>query len=147
MQQWPRRSASWTGADRALERYPYLGTVDVPSPVMAALCDDLNTPLALSAMHGLADKALAGEFDAACGLRAAGKLLGIVQQSVDEWFRGGADRATVEAAIADRQEARRRRDYKRADAIRAEWSARGVVFEDRPDGTTSWSVVAGSDGR
>ena len=87
------------------------------------------------------------DFDSACALRAAGRLLGIVQQSVDEWFRGGADRATVEAAIADRQEARRRRDYKRADAIRAEWSARGVVFEDRPDGTTSWSVVAGSDGR
>ena len=32
---------------RALERYPDLGTADVPSPVMAALCDDLNTPLAL----------------------------------------------------------------------------------------------------
>ena len=132
---------------RALERYPNLGAVDVPPSVMAALCDDLNTPLALSAMHGLADKALAGDFESACALRAAGRLLGIVQQSVDEWFRGGADRAAIEAAIAERQEARRRRDYKRADAIRAEWSERGVVFEDRSDGTTSWSVVSGGEGR
>ncbi len=61
---------------RALERYPDLDTVDVPSPVMAALCDDLNTPLALSAMHGLADKALAGDLDSACALRAAGKAAG-----------------------------------------------------------------------
>ncbi len=125
---------------RALERYPDLDPANVPSSVMAAMCDDLNTPLALSAMHALADKALAGDLEAARGLRAAGALLGIVGQSADAWFRGGADRAAIEAAIAERQEARRRRDYKRADAIRAEWSARGVAFEDRPDGSTNWSI-------
>ena len=63
---------------RALERYPDIAAVDVPPSVMEALCDDLNTPLALSAMHALADRALAGDFDAACGLRAAGAVLGIV---------------------------------------------------------------------
>jgi cysteinyl-tRNA synthetase len=106
------------------------------------MCDDLNTPLALAAMHALADRALAGELAAARELRAAGGLLGILRQSADAWFRGGADRPAIEAAIAERQEARRRRDYKRADAIRAEWSARGVVFEDRPDGSTNWSIAA-----
>jgi cysteinyl-tRNA synthetase len=126
---------------RALERYPELGIADVPSSVMAAMCDDMNTPLALSAMHALADQALAGDLEAARGLRAAGRLLGIAQQTADEWFRGGADRAAIEAAIAERQAARLRRDFKRADAIRAEWSARGVVFEDRPDGSTNWSVT------
>ena len=42
---------------RALERYPDIAGADVPAPVMEALCDDLNTPLALSAMHALADRA------------------------------------------------------------------------------------------
>jgi cysteinyl-tRNA synthetase len=126
---------------RALEPYPDLGIGDVPPSVMAAMCDDLNTPLALSAMHALADRALAGDLEAVRGLRAAGRLLGIAQQSADEWFRGGADHAAIEAAIAERQQARQRRDYKRADAIRAEWSARGVVFEDRPDGSTNWTVM------
>ncbi|HEX4174204.1 MAG TPA: cysteine--tRNA ligase [Acetobacteraceae bacterium] len=130
---------------RALERYPDLDHANVPSSVMAAMCDDLNTPLALSAMHALADKALAGDLEAARGLRAAGALLGILRQSADAWFRGGADRAAIEAAIVERQEARRRRDYKRADAIRAEWSARGVAFEDRPDGSTNWSIMAGGE--
>jgi cysteinyl-tRNA synthetase len=130
---------------RALERYPDLGRGDVPSSVMAAMCDDLNTPLALSAMHALADEALAGDPEAARGLRSAGALLGIVQQSADEWFRGGADRAAIEAAIAERQEARRRRDYRRADEIRAEWAARGVAFEDRSDGSTGWSITAGGE--
>jgi cysteinyl-tRNA synthetase len=127
---------------RALERYPDGDPVDAPASVMAPMCDDLNTPLALAAMHALADRALAGELTAARELRAAGGLLGILRQSADAWFRGGADRPAIEAAIAERQEARRRRDYKRADAIRAEWSARGVVFEDRPDGSTNWSIAA-----
>jgi cysteinyl-tRNA synthetase len=132
---------------RALERYPDLAAADVPASVMDAMCDDMNTPLALSAMHALADRALAGDLEAARGLRAAGALVGIVQQTVDAWFRGGADRSAIEAAIAERQEARRRRDYQRADAIRAEWSARGVVFEDRPDGTTAWNVTTAGEHR
>ena len=63
---------------RALERYPALDGAEVPAAVTEALCDDLNTPLALSEMHALADRALAGDFDAARGLRAAGDALGLL---------------------------------------------------------------------
>jgi len=126
---------------RALERYPALAGVDVPPSVMAALCDDLNTPLALSAMHALADRALAGDFDAACGLRAAGQVMGLLRQDAQDWFRGGTDDvAAIEAAIAERLAARKARDFARADAIRAEWAERGIAFEDGPQGT-SWRRV------
>jgi cysteinyl-tRNA synthetase len=126
---------------RALERYPDIAAVDVPASVMEALCDDLNTPLALSAMHALADRALAGDFDAACGLRAAGAAMGLLQEDAGVWFRGGdADVAAIEAAIAERLAARKSRDFARADAIRAEWAAKGITFEDGPQGTT-WRRV------
>ena len=102
---------------RALERYPDIAGVDVPPSVMEALCDDLNTPLALSAMHALADRALAGDFDAACGLRAAGRVMGLLQQDaqslVPRWrgrcrrHRGG-DRRTAGRAQGTRLRARRR---------------------------------------
>ncbi len=122
---------------RALEKYPDIPAADVPSQVMDALCDDLNTPLALSAMHALADRALAGDFEAAQGLRAAGSVLGLVQGDPAAWFRGGdADVAAIEAAIAERLAARKGRDFARADAIRAEWAAKGITFEDGPQGTT-----------
>lgn len=128
---------------RALARAPG-AEGPVPDAVLDALCDDLNTPLALAALHALADDAMAGDAAAAAGLRAGGGLMGLLQADPAAWFQGGDDTDAIEAAIADRIAARRARDFARADAIRAEWLARGVAFEDRPDGTTDWRRVAAS---
>jgi cysteinyl-tRNA synthetase len=108
----------------------------LPDSVLDALCDDLNTPLALSAMHGLADAALAGDRAASGALRASGRVLGLLGQEPEAWFRGDGDSAWIEARIAERLEARRARDYARADAIRAELAAQGVLLEDTAGGTT-----------
>jgi len=122
---------------RALEHSPGRAAEAIPPAVLAALCDDLNTPLALSAMHALADAALAGDADAAADLRAAGDVLGLLQASPEAWFQGGThDAAEIEAAIAERLTARRARDFARADAIRAGLAARGIVLEDNASGTT-----------
>ena len=120
---------------RALERTPGAAG-EVPATVMEALCDDLNTPQALAAMHALADAAMAGDAVAAGGLRAAGDLLGLLQADPAAWFQGGEDAADIEAAIAERVAARQARNFVRADAIRKNLGDMGVVLEDGPAGTT-----------
>jgi cysteinyl-tRNA synthetase len=126
---------------RALERSPSPITGEIPLPVLEALCDDLNTPLAMSGMHALADAALAGNMSAASALRAAGHVMGLLQVSPVVWFQGGHDLGVIQKAIEERLAARKARNFARADAIRDELAARGIVLEDGPGGTTTWRAT------
>ena len=101
------------------------GTAD--EAVIEALSDDLNTPLALSRMAAIGDPAV---------LRASGALLGLLQQSADEWFQAGGDADAIEAKIAERAEAKKNRDFATADRIRDELKADGILLEDSAGGTT-----------
>jgi cysteinyl-tRNA synthetase len=121
---------------RALQQTPPAGDAAVPEGFLAALCDDLNTPAAIAEMHVLANAALGGDVAAAGALKAAGGLLGLLQQAPEAWFQGGGDDGEIEVAIAARIAARRAKDFARADAIRAELAARGVLLEDSAAGTT-----------
>ncbi|MBO1324361.1 cysteine--tRNA ligase [Acetobacter sp. TBRC 12305] len=112
----------------------------IPPGVLAALSDDLNTPLAIAELHALAGQALAGDKAAAYALRAGARLMGLLQTTPEEWFRGGVpqdDDKLIETLIAERLAARKARDFARADAVRDQLQAMGIVLEDTRDGT-SW---------
>ncbi|MEL0150800.1 MAG: DALR domain-containing protein, partial [Rhodobiaceae bacterium] len=111
---------------------------DAPESFMAALCDDLNTPKALAELFALAKRSDTPEGKGA--LLAAGRLMGLLEQSPEEWFaaqtaEADIDAAAVEALIAERAQARADKDYAAADAARDKLTAMGVAFEDTADGT------------
>ena len=121
---------------RAIAAHPGIAAADdIPAAILEALCDDLNTPGAISGLHGLADAALAGDANAASGMLAAGKILGLFNQGPKDWFRGDADALKIEALIAERKAARAQRNFARADEIRKSLEAEGILLEDTAGGT------------
>ena len=121
-----------------------------PPAVLEALCDDLNTPEALAAMHAIAGQMNRSE-DAQerhalrAQLLAGGWLLGILEAPAAEHFQQGSELAPeeIERLISKRHQARADGNYARADEIRDELHARGVELEDTRDGTR-WKSATGS---
>ncbi len=117
--------------------------VEPSEKLIAALSDDLNTPLALSYLHetlGNLNKAETREerIKYKSELMANAYMLGLLYNDAESWFKGAAaeDDAEIEALIAKRAEAKKNKDWAAADAIRNELKERGIVLEDGPTGTT-----------
>ena len=112
---------------------------DVPDEIVAALCDDLNTPKAFAVLNTLAKEAAATRNPQKKGqLLAAGALLGVLEQDAGEWLgygvAGDIDTAEIDQLLAARQAARAAKDYARADDIRDRLDSMGIVIEDTPSG-------------
>ncbi len=128
-----------------------LKNADVPAAkaepsekLIAALADDLNTPLALSYLHedvNLLNKAETPE-EKTCAkaqFLADAEMLGLLYNEPLAWFKGANssdETAEIEALIAQRAEAKKNKDWVSADTIRNQLKDRGIILEDSPAGTT-----------
>ncbi|KQQ23790.1 cysteine--tRNA ligase [Methylobacterium sp. Leaf123] len=161
-----RQPIDWTlrgleESSRMLDRwYSVVGETDaasVPSDrFVEALCDDLNTPAAISELHRLAtagrldemvlSRDVPGQATQPAALKASANLMGFLRQTASaranaEVAKAGIDVARVEALIAERKAARAAKDWAASDRVRDALTAMGVSVKDNKDGTTSWTVT------
>jgi cysteinyl-tRNA synthetase len=134
--------------DEARGGTPALATVAEKAVTTAkeSLFDDLNAPRALAALRTFMTEANAeldrggDDADALRRAREAFALIDGVLDVVPEDETEPELAARVEALIAERKEARARRDFAAADAIRKSLEEEGIAVEDVPGGTR-WTRV------
>ena len=117
--------------------------------LMAALYDDLNTAKAMAAMHDALNSfhkaiKLEQKITAISHILGGGEILGILQQSPQNWFVDDKnDQASIEIKklIEQRKLAKNNKDFANADIIRDKITAMGIILEDKPDGVTIWRKI------
>jgi len=108
-----------------------------------AMDDDFNTARALGHIFDLVSKAnkkiseknpdLPFLLGAERALRGMGSLLGFMKEMAIE--KAGIDEFQIEKLIDERDAARERKDWKKADKIRSDLEKIGIILEDTPAGT------------
>jgi cysteinyl-tRNA synthetase len=162
-----RQPLDWT-LDRLIDSSVELGTIKntvrmanpdrgkVLPDVISALCDDLNTHLALQALMRKGNKpddlantlvwlGLFDEFEFEIGKSNDAERSQTIEkafQQVEEKALAsiGMERIRLDQLIAARLAARKAKNWAEADRIRDELAAMGVVLKDSKDGTT-WEIA------
>ena len=109
----------------------------------AALCDDLNSAMAITVLYDMlkadisdATKlALAESFDQVLSLNLTAHREKAAEPEVDAELE-----AFVLAKIEERKAAKKEKDFAKADAIRAELLEKGIALEDTREGV-KWKKI------
>jgi cysteinyl-tRNA synthetase len=144
----------WHREIRSFVDLAYVDLSNVSAQIIRALSNDLNTPLALTHLER---EAREGEDEHDFYLQLANDLHFLGLLSIDQLNTTGAtwiDPASVVEAnlqiqiqilLNKRDDARKLKDFRRADAIREALAAAGIKVMDRPGQDTSWEPGPGFD--
>ena len=116
-----------------------------PQSVVDALSDDLNTSMALAEINQIATSLTKANNSRdkkilKASLLSSGNLFGIFQNNPDSWLgynslESDIDSVKIEPLLEERNQARKDKDFNRADEIRSIISDMGIEIEDTPDGS------------
>lgn len=107
----------------------------------AAMDDDFNTPIAFAVLHELKNEVNRTKSPVLAGLlQALGGTIGLFQDDPAQFVQGrlAAGELNVDALVQERIQAKKDRNFARADEIRKQLDAAGIVLEDKPGGLTEW---------
>ena len=117
-----------------------------PKEFMNALCDDINTPKAISLLIALSKEAAKEKTTKhKSEFFAAAKILNIAQQEPNIWLGhcvcdDSINACYIDSLLQERQHARENKNYARSDEIRDKLLTMGITIEDTPNGTI-WKKI------
>ena len=114
----------------------------IPGDYLNPLYDDLNTPSYIANLHKLFEKSQKGDLKDKEIFTSACSFIGLFTNTKEEWAEFKKNKSSLSEKeillkINERNEARKRKNYKLADQIRNELLDKGVLIEDT-DGKTIW---------
>jgi cysteinyl-tRNA synthetase len=128
----------------ALKDFSGSATVDWSTPYAKrfkeAMDDDFGTPEAVAVLFELASEINSGEKHLAAQLKGLGGVLGLLQREPIAFLQGkpaGVSEQWILEKIAEREAARKGKDWGAADRLRQELLDQGIVLEDK-GGKTTW---------
>jgi cysteinyl-tRNA synthetase len=121
---------------------PAAGAIDWGNPYAArfrnAMNDDFDVPTALAVLHDLRGEVNRTRSAGLSGLlKGLGGTIGLLQQDAETFLKAGMD-LDVQGLIDERNAAKQAKNFARADEIRKQLEAKGIVLEDKPGGITEW---------
>ena len=114
----------------------------IPDEMMDALCDELNTPKAYAVLNALAKTAAETKTPAdKAAFKAGANILGFLTADPAVWLAqdivaSGVDAAWVDGLLAERIDAKKSKNFARADEIRKILADKNIVIEDSAAGST-----------
>jgi cysteinyl-tRNA synthetase len=126
--------------DKWYKQFEKTQSEEVEDAVINPLLEDLNTPEYIAKLHVLYDESSKGNKSSKTKFLAACKLIGLLEKDKNSWSNFKKSKAKIDEnfinqKIKDRNNARKKGDYKLADIIRKELQANGVIIEDKQDKT------------
>ena len=115
---------------------------DLDDDLLKPLLEDINIPGYISKLHLLYDKASKGDKSSKKLFLAGCRFIGLLEENLESWkkfkkTKSKIDEKIIKNKIKDRENARKKGDYKLADSIRKDLESAGIIIEDKGD-KTNW---------
>ncbi len=126
--------------DKWYSQFEKINPEELKDDVLKPLYEDLNTPEYIAKLHSLFDDSSNGSKSSKVKFLSACKQIGLLEEDKRSWenFKKSkikVDENFINQKIKDRNNARKKGDYKLADVIRKELEDNGVLIEDNKDQT------------
>ena len=126
--------------DKWYSQHEKIKPEELNDDILKPLKEDLNTPEYIAKLHSLFDNASKGDKSSKIKFLLACNQIGLLEEDKQSWedfkkAKSKVNESFIIKKIKDRNDARKKGNYKLADILRKELEDNGVIIEDKQDQT------------